>query len=451
LKVPKYISNKISTKSSANNHLSKPIIKIAVSGIVIGMAAMMLTIFIVKGFQKEVRDRAVAFGGHIQITKNSTNNSSETLPISSKNRNIDNLGAIDNVKRIQHFVTKNGIIKTKKENEGVILKGVGKGYDWGFIGSHILEGSLINTEKDTTEMFAMISKTTSDRLNLKCNDPLIVYFILTDSLVKVSLNDKDSIVKTDSELMNKINQMDSEERPDTSLILKYFSKSKKFRIKAIYETGMEEFDKKIVFTSENSLKKICLWPHGTTGAFEILLKDFNKIDETSVEVSEVIQNDLSLSSYSIKESNPGIFEWLDMHDTTAWIIIILMIVVAVINMVSALIILIIEKISMIGLLKAFGMRTSQITIIFMDQAAKIILKGLLIGNILGLLIGYFQYQTHFFKLDQSIYYMPFIPIKFEWLYLIYLNLGTFSVCMLFMLLPCIIVAKTSPIKAIRFD
>jgi lipoprotein-releasing system permease protein len=227
LKVPKYISNKISTKSSANNHLSKPIIKIAVSGIVIGMAAMMLTIFIVKGFQKEVRDRAVAFGGHIQITKNSTNNSSETLPISSKNRNIDNLGAIDNVKWIQHFVTKNGIIKTKKENEGVILKGVGKGYDWGFIGSHILEGSLINTEKDTTEMFAMISKTTSDRLNLKCNDPLIVYFILTDSLVKVSLNDKDSIVKTDSELMNKINQMDSEERPDTSLILKYFSKFKK--------------------------------------------------------------------------------------------------------------------------------------------------------------------------------------------------------------------------------
>ena len=446
-----FIAKRIRLKDNEVTHLSKPIIRIATGGIALGLAAMMLTIFIVKGFQQEVRERAVAFGGHVQIIKNSLNNSSETLPLDENNTSVKNVNYLENVKHVQQFLTKNGIIKTKTDNEGIIMKAVGKNYDWGFIGSHIVEGKIIDPVSDTSASLAMISKTTANRLSLQCGDPLFVYFILTDSLVKIKYESGDTIVQTNSDAMKVYLQTEEAERPDTLLMLKYKSKVKKFKIKAIYETGMEEYDKKIVFTCENTLRKICGWSTGQTGAFEVILKDFDKLNETGEEISEVIRADVNLSSYTIKDSNPGIFEWLDMHDTTAWIVIILMIIVAVINMVSALIILIIEKIKMIGLLKTLGMRTGQIIMIFMYQAGRIILLGLATGNVLGLSLSTFQFKTHFFKLDQSTYYMPFIPVKFEWGYLLLLNAGTFSICMLFMLLPCLLIAKTSPIRSIRFN
>ena len=451
MNLPFFISKKINESSPDSNRLSRPVIGIATGGIILGMTAMILTIFIVKGFQKEVRERAVAFNGHIQVVKNGTNNSSETNPIDMNSKSIEALKSIDNISFIQHFVTKNGIIKTKTENEGIILKGVGKKYNWGFIGSHITEGQILNPDEDSSKLNVMISKVTSERLGLKCGDPVFIYFILTDSLIKISNGSKDSIVDINSQFMTDFRYIQETLRPDTSLIIKYRSKVKKFSVKGIYETGMEEFDKKIVFTTEEELKKICGWNKNETGAFEIYIQEFNKLDETSDIVSEYLKGDFSLSSYSIKETNPGIFEWLDMHDTTAWLIIVLMIVVAVINMVSALIILIIEKIKMIGLLKAMGMQTGKIIRIFLYQASRIILKGILWGNFLGLSLAFFQDKTHFFTLDQSTYYMPFIPINFEWTYLIFLNTGTFLTCMIFMLFPCLIIAKTSPIRAIRFD
>lgn len=451
LKLYFFISRKILRGDSESNRLSKPVISIATGGIIVGIMAMMITVFIVKGFQKEVRERAVAFGGHIQVIKNSTNNSAETLPIYEGNKTCQNLAEFENVKHIQHYISKNGIIKTKTENEGILVKGVSENYDWGFIGSHIVEGRVIKPEKDTSENFALISKTTADRLQLQCNESLFVYFILTDSLVKIKLETGDTLVATNSDLLNKISLMSIPEKPDTSLVLKFNSKVKKFRILGIYETGMEEFDKRIVFTTERSIEKICNWRKDQTGAFEIILNDFEKLDETAESIGEFISGDIDLNSMSIKDTNPGIFEWLDMHDTTAWIIIALMIVVAVINMISALIILIIEKINLIGLLKALGMKTKKIISVFLYQAAIIISKGLLIGNILGIGLAFFQYKTHFFELDQSTYYMPFIPIKFEWTYLLLLNLGTFATCIIFMLLPCLIIARTSPIRSIRFN
>jgi lipoprotein-releasing system permease protein len=450
MKITWFIARKITSGSSREGQLSKPVVNIAVGGIILGMTVMILTIFIVKGFQTEVKDRTVAFGAHIIVTKSSNNNSSESLPLEEKQEKIEALKQDDRIAGIQQFMTKNGMIKTKTENEGVIIKGVGKNYNWGFIGEHIVSGKVLDSAQQEGEYQSLISKTISDRLGIGTGDKMFVYFLVTDSSARISYQDLDTTVKISDTLYINVMKLEEDDRPEISYEVSFRPKVKDFRITGVYETGLEDYDKKMVFTSEEALKKICRWKSNYTGGFEIYLKNFDQLDEVGTDVYVYLKSDLNLTSTTIKESNPGIFEWLDMHDTTAWIVLILMVIVSVINMISALIILIIEKVNMIGILKSMGMRNGAVMKIFLIQAGRLITKGMLWGNILGIAIAVVQYKFHLVKLDQSTYYMPFVPIKFEWFYLALLNAGTFSACILFMLLPALIVTKTTPIKAIKF-
>lgn len=456
MNLPYFIAKNIS-KGTKNSRLSKPIVQIAIIGIALGMAVMIITIFIVKGFQQEVRDRTVAFGSHIQITKYSNNNSLEPQPLKETQSFLNEIKSDKRIENIEQFATKNGIIKTKSENEGIVLKGIGLNYDWGFIGNHIIEGKVFDTNKQTDTRPILISKILSDRLEIKTGDKIFIYFILQKSIMEVRNLATDSILKTftyyDEDTKDSIIQASkdllTDTDTDTITTIKYDQSNKDFIVSGIYETGLEEYDKKMVFTQLKFVKKINHWQNNQIGGFEIKLKDYNEIDEIGDEIYTLVGQ--GITSQTIRQANPSIFMWLDMHDTTAWIVLILMVVVSVINMISALIILIIEKTNMIGILKALGMNNNQVKKIFMIQAAKLISKGMLYGNIFGVGIAIIQNYFHILKLNQATYYIPYVPIKFELLYLAVLNIGTFGICMLFMLLPAIIVTKTSPIKAIRFN
>jgi lipoprotein-releasing system permease protein len=457
LKLEYFIAKRITGGNKEHRGLSKPIVQIATGGIILGMAVMILTIFIVKGFQKEVRERTIAFGAHIQIL-NAANNSLEPKPVSEKQDFLEELKKDPRIAHIQKFATKNGIIKTKKENEGVIVKGVGQDYNWGFIGGHIVSGQAFDPAAKTEKRQAIISKFLSDRLGLVAGDKMIIHF-----WSEVEASDT-SAIEPDSTLTE-----------PAGTFTKLEHNTRDFIISGVYETGMEEFDRKMVFAQLNVIKDVNRWKKDETGGFEITLNNFSELDESEenplilywrliaerlgieLEEKEYVAEKVydmtgsELTSQTIKQLNPSIFEWLAMHDTTAWIVLILMVIVSVINMISALIILILEKTNMIGILKAIGLDNSRVKRIFLAQAARLIGKGMFWGNILGIGIALLQYNFHLATLDQATYYISFVPIKFEWWYLLWLNLGTFTICILFMLLPAIIISRTTPIRAIRFN
>ena len=445
-----FISKRLSESGFRENGFSRPVIRIALGGIILGMIVMILTIFIVKGFQTEVRERAVAFGSHIQIFKNSDNNSAESLPVNSFQPELAKWQKDQRVKHVQSYILKNGIIKTKNENEGVLVKGVGNKMNWGFVGQHIVEGSTFQNDTNTSEFPLLISSVISNRMELKTKDKVILYFLVPDTSLTLQFEDFDTTLKISDPMAIKARNKELNPQPEMEFAISFLPRSRAFRVSGIYETGLEDFDKKMVFTSERALQKIYRWPENTTGGFELLLHDFEEVDETAEEIYFSLSGKTELTAYTIKEQNPGIFEWLDMHDTTAWIVLILMVIVSVINMTSALIILIIEKVNFIGVLKALGMNNKNLTAIFLFQAAKIIGKGMFIGNCVGLTLAWIQHQFHWIKLDQSVYYMPYIPIKFVPEYWILLNAGTFLLCMVFMIFPAILVSRTSPVKAIKF-
>ncbi|MBC7861415.1 MAG: ABC transporter permease, partial [Bacteroidia bacterium] len=377
---------------------------------------------------------------------------------------LKELRADDRIANIQQFATKSGIIKTKTENEGILLKGIGPDYQWGFIKDHIVNGKAFDPAIKSEDRQILISKYLSDRLGLLTGDKMFIYFI-------TSVEVKDSVENADTANTSVVEPQDTEQTAHTENRYRV----KDFIITGVYETGLEDFDKQIVFTNLDEVKNINGWRKNQTGGFEINLKNMADLDESedpfmisffkyiawnfnidyekkeyvADKVYEITGNDFT--SQTVKQSNPAIFEWLAMHDTTAIIVLVLMILVSVINMVSALIILIIEKTNMIGIIKAMGMSNKKVKRIFLTQAVLLIGKGMLWGNILGLGIAFLQNQFHFLKLDQSTYYISFVPVNFEWWYLIFLNLGTFGICLLCMLLPVIIVARTTPIKAIRFN
>lgn len=417
MNIEHFIAKRILKGSGASNQLSRPIVRISVFGITLGLAAMILSVSVVTGFQNEIKAKLIGFNSHIQISNYDNNVSAEPKPISKIQPFLKQLQDNPEIRHIEVYATKNGIVKTKTDNEGILLKGIDKDYDWNFLNKSFVAGKGFEVG-DTVSKNIVISKYLSDKLNLKLNDKMIIYFIVDrfDSLG----------VKT---------------RTETS--------AKDFYISGIYETGLEDVDKTLVLTDIRRIQKMNGWREDEVAGFEIAINDYKEIDDVGLEVDELIGQ--GLVAMTIKQTNPSIFGWLDMMDINVILILVMMVIVAGINMISALLILILERTNMIGILKAMGAKNSSVQKIFLYNSVYLIGKGLLWGNIVGISIALIQQHFGIFKLDAKVYYLSQIPINIDPMYILVLNAGTLICCLIMLIVPSFIISRITPVKAIRFS
>ncbi|MFH0895218.1 MAG: FtsX-like permease family protein [Bacteroidota bacterium] len=401
-----FISKRIASKSNRNG-VSHPIIRIAIGGIALGIAVMIISVAIVTGFKKAISEKVVGFAAHIQVTNYDDNVSLETLPISRNQPFYASLQFMKGIRHIQVFATKGGIIKTKDDIYGAIMKGIGSDYDWSFFEKKMVEGKTFRVSDTGKTNEILVSRLIAKKLKLKCGDDLAMYFIQDPPRVR------------------------------------------KFKICGIYKSGLEDFDKSYIITDIAHIQKLNDWKQSQIGGFEIFLNDFNDLDKIFPKVySEV---GFQLNARSVKEIYPQIFDWLNLQDMNVQIIIILMILVACINMISALLIIILERTSMIGVLKAIGATNGSVRRIFINHAVLLIGKGMILGNILGIGLCLLQYYTGIISLPQESYYVSSVPINLNALHIILINAGTLVVCTLMMILPTYIITRITPVRAIRFQ
>lgn len=417
------IARRILSQTSHKNKVSRPIVKIGITGIALGVAVMILTMAIVTGFQKEIIAKITTFTAHLQINDYDLNNSLEASPVRLSDVVLNKIKTLPNVKHIQSYATKNGILKAKNENEGVVLKGVDGSYDWSLMKPYIEEGTVLSLPDDAVSQDILVSRSMADKLQLKLGQKLLLYFITKKKLADTTLSGE-----------NYIN---------------YEAREKTFYIKGIYNTSFSDVDKNLVLVDLKQIQKLNYWSHGEVAGYEIYLRNFDLLQSTQEQVSELAGYDYLVTS--VKENQDNIFSWLGMVDLNAVIIIVLMVLVAAINMISALLILILERTNMVGILKALGMSNASVRGIFMHVSLRLLARGLLFGNIAG--IGLCLLQMHFklFSLNADTYYLDSVPINFNLLHILLVNVGTTLCCLLMMLLPTLILTKITPIKAIRFS
>jgi lipoprotein-releasing system permease protein len=390
--------------------LSRPAVRVAIVSIVLSIAVMIVSVAIVTGFQNEIRDKVIGFGAHIQIRKFDSNESMEAQPIDKNQTFYPSFDTVPGIRHIQVYATKAGIIKTDDQMEGVVLKGIGSDFDWSFFKNRIVDGKTFEVKDSVKSKDVIISKLLATRLKLKTGDSIRMYFIMKDQT-----------------------------QP----------KGRKFHVSGIYETGLEEFDKIYVIGDIAQIQSLNKWTKNQVAGFEVILNDFNDLDEMSEYVYGNIGYDLD--SKNIEQLNPQIFDWLGLQDMNVIIILTLMIIVAAINMISCLLILILERTTMIGTLKALGAKNVSIRKIFLYTAANLIGKGLLWGNVIAIVLCLIQQQFGIITLPQESYYVSTVPINLNIFHLLLLNAGTLLVCMVILIIPSFIISKISPVKAIRFS
>ncbi|WP_231463089.1 FtsX-like permease family protein [Pedobacter sp. Leaf132] len=400
-----FIAGRISLKSERT--FSKLIVRIAIAGVMLSLAVMILSIAIIKGFKTEIQDKVRGFLGDVQITRYDLNNSFEHSPFTLDAETQKMLKNNKNIEYFYPFATKPAILSANEEIEGINFKGVDKNYNWTYIKQHIISGRVIDFADSTAAMQELlVSNYTAKRLKLKTGDDFIMYFVQ--------------------------NQL----RP------------RKFKIVGVYDIGVEDIDKGFVLGNLNIVKRLNNWKADEIGGVEIRTKDFSKLKPVADEIFEQLPQ--NLRSFSIKENFPNIFTWLGLLDVNTNVLLILMLIVGVINMITALLIMILERTNMIGMLKSFGASNWSIMKIFLYNAAYLIGIGLLLGNILGLGLGFFQQATHIFKLDQANYFLAYAPIEFHFIDVLALNVITVVVCLTVLIIPSLLISKVSPLKAIRF-
>lgn len=407
-----FIAKRIHFRQDRKN-VSRPAVRIAILGIAIGLAVMLIALSIVLGFKQEIRNKTIGFGGHIQITNFDSNNTYEMAPISLNDSLKNGIASIKGVRHIQPFATKPGIIKTDDQFQGIVLKGIDRNFDWNFFKVNMVDGDTLNV-KDSLQNKVVISKHLADLFKLKTGDSFFTYFI------------QDQI------------------------------RARKFTISGIYSTNFIEYDKLFILTDIRQVQNLNQWSESQVSGYEVLINDFDEIDAVGDEVYFLTANKLQPdgSSYytqSIKDINPQIFSWLDLLDMNVWVILFLMLAVAGFNMISGLLILILERTNMIGILKSIGATNWSVRKIFLYHSLFLIGKGMLWGNITGLLLCAIQYFTGILPLDPEAYYISTVPILFNWPLIILLNAGTLLASILMMIGPSYLITKILPATIIRYE
>lgn len=412
-----FISNRLFFDKSNQQFLSKKIIRIALFGIALGLAVMIVSVAVITGFKTEIRNKVIGFGSHIQIINFDSRNSYEIPPISQNQPFLGKLKTINNIENIQVFATKPGMIKTDESIQGIVFKGVDPSYNWSFFQKNLVAGQipLLNDTNRTNEI--LLSENVSRLLKLKTGDLAVLYFI------------------NENEVTPRMLQL---------------------KVCGIYRTSLEEFDNLFIMGDIKHVQRLNDWQNDEISGFEVLVSDFNKIDFIEWEIRNLVvdysqNNSAILRTESITRQYPQIFDWLSILDMNVWVILFLMVMVAGFNMISALLVLILERSTMIGVLKALGSPNWSIRKVFLYLSVFLTSRGMLWGNAIGIAIIVLQKVFHLIKLNPATYYVDVVPVNFNMVHILLLNIGCIVVTTLMLVIPSYLVSKISPDKSIRFD
>ena len=404
---PKFIADRIFSFSKEN--LSSTVMRLAVTSVALAVVVMLISWAVVVGFKNQIRDKVIGFVAPIHVQALDKNESVEETPFVLDSLLISKLNSIQDISHYQMVANKAGMIKTDDEIQGVVLKGVDENYDWTYFNTYLLEGKTPKYTADERSTEVLVSKAIADKMLLGVGDDVRLWFI-----------DKDMQAR-----------------------------GRKFSVSGIFETGLFEFDERYVFADLNQIRKLNGWEDNEAGLLEIALNDGADVDQVNEKLYHTLPSELA--SYTARQSNPQIFDWLDLLDTNVWLIMALMLLVAGITVISMLLIIIIERTSTIGLLKAMGANNKFVREVFLLRSLRILLIGMLIGNIVGLGFCFLQQYTGFIKLDAATYYLSAVPIEMHFTTVLFINLGTFLLWVMMLLIPTSVINRISPTKSIRFE
>ncbi len=409
-----FIARRIYRDTDGGKQMSRPAVLIAMAGIALGLVVMIITVAVVIGFKTEVRNKVIGFGSHIQISNLDAVRSYETHPVLVNDSMMNALAAFPEVKHVQRYSTKPGIIKTDDAFLGIVLKGVGAEFDPEFFRSHLLEGEVPVFSDTVASAETVLSKTIANKLNLKLGDKILTYFIQENVRV----------------------------RPLT--------------IKGIYQTNFSEYDNLFLLTDLYTVNKLNSWKPGQVSGVELEVRDYSRLEATTYEIAANIDNrkDKYGGVYyvqNIEQQNPQIFEWLSLLDFNVWVILILMTGVAGFTMISGLLIIIIERTNMIGVLKALGANNFTIRKVFLWFSVFLIGKGMIWGNLLGGIFCWAQSQFGLFKLNPETYYVDTVPISIDIWIVLLINVGTLLISVLMLLGPSFLITRINPATSMRYE
>lgn len=409
-----YMARRLYSHGGDVKRVSRPAIRIAIVGVSLGVAVMIIAVCVVLGFKQEVQNKVMGMGGHIQVLNYDYQLDMEQHPIVVDDSLMNKLRTVDGVSHVQRFCSQPGMLKTEDSFQGVVLKGIGPDYDLSFLQEHLLEGELMPFSDSANTQRIVVSRKLAKQLKLSVGSKVYAYFF--DGNVR----------------------------------------ARRFTVSGIYATHMSEFDKTIIFTDIYTTHKLTGFEDDQFSGAELLLNDLERLDEVSAEVAVRVNHDIdhygaNYTSPTIKELYRGIFSWLTLLDTNVWVILCLMISVAAFTMISGLLIIILERTQFIGTMKALGATNGRLRHLFLYFASFIILKGIVWGNIIGIGIVVLQYFTGIVHLDAETYYVDSVPVSLAWLFIVLINVGTLFVSFLVLVLPSYLVSRIHPAKSIRFE
>lgn len=411
-----FVARRLFKNKGSKKGASRLAIHIAVGGVAIGLAVMIISVCVVLGFKQEIKNKLIGFGSHIQIQNYESINTSESYPIAVNDSLLRIVKSTPNIKHWERTCDKTGILKTEEQFKGILLRGVAEDFDTTFIHNNLLEGSLPHFTDQKASNEILISQTTANELQLKCGDKVSAYFF------------------------------------DNGI------RARRFLVKGIYRTNLSELDNNLVFTDLYTCNRLNGWAKNQCSSLNITINDYSQLKTTTQKLAKRVNVELgtdvygaSFTTLSIMDLYPQLFTWLDLLNTNVWVILILMTGVAGITMISGLLIIILERTSFIGTLKALGAKDHSIRSIFLCLSMLIVGKGLLWGNILAFLLIFLQKQFGLITLDPQVYYVEQVPLLINWSYVLLINLSTLVISVLVLVLPSLLISRINPIKSIRFD
>ena len=412
---PLYIAKRIYSDQGDKRKVSRPAIRIATIGVAIGLAVMIVTVSVVLGFKHTIRDKVVGFGSHIQVHNIMNYNGSDPHPICANDSLMKAVGKLPGVAKAERFSMTQGILKTDEDFLGIALNGIAEEYDTTFLSQHLIAGNITSFSDKTSKYKLLVSKMIADKMRLKVGDKVFGYFIDNQDV-----------------------------------------RTRKFTISGIYQTNMTRFDETLCFTDLHTANKLNGWTDNQATGIEVLVKDFEKVNETANQFIDNInrtsdEQGNSLTSETIYELYPQVFSWLELLDINVWIILALMVCVAGFTMISGLLIIILERTQMIGILKALGARNKTVRHTFLWFSVFIIGQGLFWGNIVGIGIVLLQKYTGFITLDPQTYYVSEAPMELNLPLVALINIATLLICVFVLIAPSYLISHIHPAKSMRYE
>ena len=409
-----FVAKRLFAQGGSSGRASRLATGIATVGVAIGLAVMLVSVSIVLGFQKEVQDKVLGFGAHIKVLNYKSIGQQEFSPIVIDDTITSKLQVIPNVASVARFCIKPGMLKTDANFKGIAIQGIGQDYDQSFISSHLVKGEIPEFTDSVSSGKLVISQAMAREMQVDTGQEIYAYFF--EKTVR----------------------------------------ARKFTVAGIYQTNLTDFDKNFAYTDLCTIHRLLGWDSQQYAGAEIRLKDFERLDETLMDVINKVNHKQDAygnyySSLTIRQEHPQIFGWLQLLDMDIVVILILMICISTFTAVSGLLIIILERTNFIGIMKALGARNKQVRHLFLNYALLIILRGIVLGNLLAFALIYLQKQFGLITLDPEVYYVEAVPVLVNWWWVLAIDLGTLVVSALAMIVPSFVVSNITPAKSIRFE